>query len=169
VVDILEVTPQDWQAMRDVRLAALREAPYAFASTYAREAPFTREQWLARLHDRAVTYLAYLPGLAEPAGIAGVYFPQDDGVDCPSPEAVPELVSMWVRPAARGRKVGEALIEATAGWAGRKGFGDLHLWVTESNGPARALYERCGFILTGERQPLPSNPALLEIGMRRAL
>jgi GNAT superfamily N-acetyltransferase len=166
VIDIREVTPENWQAMRDVRLSALQEAPDAFASTYALEAPFTREQWLARLHDRAVTYLAYLPGSAEPAGIAGVYISQDDD-DAGSQH--PEVVSMWVRPAARGRKVGEALIEATADWASRRGFGELHLWVTESNTSARRLYERCGFTPTGERQPLPSDPMLPEIGMRRAL
>ena len=151
--------------MRDVRLAALQEAPYAFGSTYAREAQFTKEQWLARFHDRAVTYLAYLPGSAEPAGIAGVYIDDGDGAG----NQHPEVVSMWVRPTARGQKVGEALIEATADWASRRGFGELRLGVTESNAPARRLYERCGFTLTGERRPLPSDPALLAIGMSRAL
>jgi hypothetical protein len=34
---------------------------------------------------------------------------------------------------------------------------------------ARALYERCGFSPTGERQPLPSDPGLDEIGMRLPL
>ena len=149
--------------MRDVRLAALQEAPDAFGSTYAREAPFTQEQWLARLHDRAVTYLAYLPGSAEPAGIAGVYVDDADG------SKHPDVVSMWVRPTARGQKVGEALIEATANWARGRGFGVLHLWVTESNAAARRLYERCGFTLTGERQPLPSDPTLPEVRMQRVL
>ena len=31
------------------------------------------------------------------------------------------------------------------------------------------LYERCGFSVTAERQPLPSNPALGEVGMTRPL
>src|SRR5258708_32324061 len=96
VVLIREVAPGDWQVMRDIRLAALREAPYAFGSTYAREASFTEAQWRGRISDRAVTYVAYLPDVAEPAGIAGVYA-EDDGSA--------ELVSMWVAPAARGRKV----------------------------------------------------------------
>jgi ribosomal protein S18 acetylase RimI-like enzyme len=166
VVEIRVVTPADWEVMREIRLTALQEAPYAFGSTYAREAQFTKEQWLARLHDRAVTYLAYLPGLAEPVGIAGVYVsPGDDDADGEHPE----IVSMWVCPAARGQKVGEALVEATADWARHHGFGVLHLGVTESNAAARRLYERCGFMLTGERKPLPSDPALLAIGMRRPL
>jgi GNAT superfamily N-acetyltransferase len=165
VVEIREATPAEWEVMRDIRLAALQEAPYAFGSTYAREASFTQEQWLARLHDRAATYLGYLPGLAEPAGIGGVYIRGDDDTG----NQRPEVVSMWVRPAARGQKVGEALVEVTADWARRRGFGALHLGVTESNAAARRLYERCGFTLTGERQPLPSDPAVLAIGMRRPL
>jgi hypothetical protein len=39
------------------------------------------------------------------------------------------------------------------------------LWVTETNDPARRLYERCGFAATGERQPLPSRPQYAEIAM----
>jgi ribosomal protein S18 acetylase RimI-like enzyme len=45
----------------------------------------------------------------------------------------------------------------------------VHLWVTETNKPAQLLYERCGFSLTDERQPLPSNAALGEVGMARPL
>jgi GNAT superfamily N-acetyltransferase len=158
------VTPTDWQAMRDVRLTALQDAPDAFGSTYAREAPFTQEQWLARLHDRAVTYLAFLPGSAEPSGIAGVYIDGDDAGG-----EHPEVVSMWVRPTARGQKVGETLIGASADWARCHGFTDLGLWVSESNTPARRLYERCGFTLTGERMALPRDPALIELKMHRSL
>jgi ribosomal protein S18 acetylase RimI-like enzyme len=164
VVVIRELGAGDWETMRDVRLAALREAPQAFASAYEREAAFTREQWLARFGPRSVTYLAYLPedaghDTADPAGIAGVY--EADGAT--------QLVSMWVSPAARGQKAGEALVTACADWARARGHAELFLWVTESNTPARRLYERCGFTPTGERQPLPSDPSLPEIRMRRAL
>jgi ribosomal protein S18 acetylase RimI-like enzyme len=158
VVLIAEVTPDDWRLMRDIRLAALREVPSAFGSTYADEAEFTQARWRARITDRAATYLAYLADLTEPAGIGGVHV-EDDGRA--------ELVSMWVRPAARGRSVGEALVEAAAGWARAHDHDALYLWVTGSNDPARRLYERCGFTPTGESQPLPSNPAITEIRMRR--
>jgi GNAT superfamily N-acetyltransferase len=159
MVVVREVTPDDWQTLRDVRLAALQEAPFAFGSTYAREAAFTEEQWRGRINDRSVTYLAYLPENPEPAGLAGVYAPGE----------VADVVAMWVRPSARGRAVGEALIGATVAWARARDHLDLLLWVTESNTPARRLYERCGFALTGERQPLPSDPTLPEVRMRRPL
>jgi GNAT superfamily N-acetyltransferase len=159
MVVVREVTPDDWETLRDVRLAALREAPYAFASTYEREASFTEEQWRGRISDRSVTYFGYLPDNPEPAGLAGAYV--NDGIA--------GLVSMWVRPSARGHGVAEALIGATADWAKARDHDSILLWVTESNTSARKLYERCGFTLTGESQPLPSDPALPEIRMRRLL
>jgi ribosomal protein S18 acetylase RimI-like enzyme len=169
MVLVREVTADEWKLMRDVRLTALRDAPYAFGSTYAREAAFTEEQWRGRFHDRAVALFAYddsarddLAGdgsTAAPAGLAGVYV--KDGVA--------DLVSMWVRPAARGLGVGEALVAAAGSWAKARSFETLFLWVTESNTPARRLYERCGFTPTGEHQPLPSDPTLREIRMSRAI
>ncbi len=158
---VREAQPDEWQTLRDIRLAALREAPYAFGSTYAREAPFTPEQWRARLAARAINFFAYTQESANalPAGLAGVFV--DDGMA--------DLVSMWVRPAARRLGVGQALVETAAGWAKARDHDTLYLWVTESNSPARKLYERCGFTPTGDRQPLPSDPALGEIRMRRAL
>jgi ribosomal protein S18 acetylase RimI-like enzyme len=65
--------------------------------------------------------------------------------------------------------VGEALIDVVIGWARERDANSLHLWVTETNSRARRLYERCGFSVTAERQPLPSNPALGEVGMTRPL
>ena len=161
MVLVREAEPDEWELLRDVRLAALREAPYAFGSTYAREAAFTEEQWRGRLASRSVTFFAFAgePANAKPAGLAGVF--EEDGV--------PEVVSMWVSPAARGHGVGEALVTAAAGWAKARDHDTVYLWVTETNAPARKLYERLGFAPTGERQPLPSDPSLDEIRMRRLL
>ena len=76
---------------------------------------------------------------------------------------------MYVRPRARGRGVGEALIATVIDWAAARDATSVHLWVTETNKPARLLYERCGFTPTDERLPLPSNATLTEIGMTRPL
>jgi GNAT superfamily N-acetyltransferase len=161
MVMVREVAAADWQALRDIRLEALREAPEAFGSTFAREAAFGEADWQRRI-SRGGNFLGYLPeaSASEPVGLIGGYREE--------PEAV-ELVSMYVRPMARGRGVGEALIATVIDWAAARNAASVHLWVTETNKPARLLYERCGFALTGERQPLPSNPALGEVGMARPL
>jgi ribosomal protein S18 acetylase RimI-like enzyme len=165
MIVVHEITAGDWELMRDARLAALAEAPSAFGSSYAREVAFTEEQWRDRISERSVIFFARAePDDAAsagkvPVGLAGVYV--EDGAA--------NLVSMWVRPTARGLGAGKALVEAAAAWAKANDFGALFLWVTESNTSARRLYEGCGFTPTGKRQPLPSDPALQEIAMSRTL
>jgi GNAT superfamily N-acetyltransferase len=161
MVLVREVTADDVEAFRDIRLEALRDAPEAFGSTYAREVAFAEADWQRRI-ARGGNFLGYLPeaSATEPAGLIGGY--QED------PQLV-ELVSMYIRPRARGRGVGEALIATVIDWAASRNAASVHLWVTEPNKPARLLYERCGFALTGERQSLPSNPSLDEVAMSRPL
>jgi RimJ/RimL family protein N-acetyltransferase len=150
--------PDDWQVLRGVRLEALAQAPYAFGSTYAREAAFAEKTWRERAASRN-SLLAYLPEFGDqPVGLVG---------SIEEAPGVLELVSMWVRPQARGKHVGTALVEAVVDRARAGQLPRVHLWVTESNKPARRLYERCGFSPTGERQPLPSDPALMELAMAR--
>lgn len=155
-MEIYRATTADWRLVRDVRLRALKDAPDAFGSTYAREEVFTQDDWTRRLaSENSVTFLARLS--ERTAGIVGGW---RDG-------AAVELVSMWVDPAARGGGVAEPLVEAVVDWVRAIGEERIHLWVTIGNDSARRLYQRCGFVATGERQPLPSNPGLTEIGMAR--
>jgi GNAT superfamily N-acetyltransferase len=89
-------------------------------------------------------------------------------VDGPDPSRL-ALVGMFVVPDARGRGIGQALVEAVTGWARTRGAAALCLWVVTTNRRAIALYERCGFRPTGRRQPLDHTPALTEIQMIREL
>jgi GNAT superfamily N-acetyltransferase len=157
-VAVRAVDASAWRTMRDVRLAALHDAPRAFGSSYEREAGFSRDDWLSRI-AHGVSFFAYAdgPGPA-PAGIVGAF---EDG------PGLAELVSMWVHPQARGHGIGRALVGTVVQWARAEGHSRVHLWVTETNDPARRLYESCGFALTGERQPLPSHPRYAEIAMAR--
>ena len=158
MVLVRQTTMADWQALRDIRLLALQDAPDAFASTYARESALSEAEWRQRA-TRDGSFIAFLPEVS-PAGLAGGY------------QAAPgtvELIAMFVRPQARGRGVGAALIDAVTAWARAKNATSVHLWVTETNSHALRLYERCGFTPTPERQPLPSHPSLEEIGMTRPL
>src|ERR1700722_5517306 len=161
MVLVREAVSGDWQALRDIRLEALRDAPSAFGSTHQREAGQPEAHWHDRI-ARGGTFLAYLPDLSPsaPAGLIGGY-PED-------PQTV-ELVSMYVRPGARGRGVGDALVATVLDWASKRNATTVHLWVTDTNAAARALYERCGFTLTGERQQLPSDPTVGEVAMSRTL
>ncbi len=70
MVLVRATTLDDWQAMREIRLQALRDAPEAFGSTYARDAAFAPAEW----HRRAIrdgSFFAFIPELTEPALLAG--------------------------------------------------------------------------------------------------
>ena len=157
-IDVVRLRPDDWRQYRTVRLEALRDAPVAFGSTLAKEQQFDEATWRSRLETGAV-FVARTPDSdeTEPAGLIGV-FHDADGY---------QLVSMWVRPTARGRKVAEPLVRAVIDWVADVGGDSVSLWVTEPNDAARRLYERCGFSYTGKQAPLPSDPTGTEFRMVR--
>jgi GNAT superfamily N-acetyltransferase len=141
----------DWAPLRLLRLAALAEAPSAFASTLAREEQYEVADWREWIRDMP-TFLAFLQG--DPVGMAAV-------IEGRSTEE-PELIAMWVHPDHRGGGLASALIAAVSSWACSRGAIRLTLWVTRSNESAAALYRRTGFARTGASKPLPSSPALIE-------
>jgi ribosomal protein S18 acetylase RimI-like enzyme len=143
MIDIRVLTPDDWMLWRELRLAALAEAPHAFGSKLA--------EWQGD-HDREQRWRDRL-SLAGAYNIVAVL----DGVPVGMVSAVPvggaaeaELISMWVAPAVRGRGVGDRLIEAVVAWAGRGGASRLRLSVMPDNGAAQSLYRRNGFVESGE-------------------
>jgi len=154
-VEIRRVTSGDWQALRDVRLRALDDAPDAFGTTHA-EAVARAEQWWREWAQKSAESDAQAMVLAwdgdAAVGIAGV-FATDDGAW--------QVISMWVEPAARGGGVGRALLDAVVAWAREHDGGRaIRLSVTDGNDAARHLYERYGFVDTGVQEPLRSNSTL---------
>lgn len=76
---------------------------------------------------------------------------------------------MWVRPESRGTGLGGLLVEAVVDWAGEAGFGQLRLWVVEGNAVAMRLYERRGFMRTGNVARVRPGEAALEFEMSRMI
>jgi ribosomal protein S18 acetylase RimI-like enzyme len=78
------------------------------------------------------------------------------GGDSSDPGAA-ALTSLWVAPEARGKGVGDRLIEVVDDWSKSAGYRRLVLWVAEGNERAERLYQRNGFARTGEaiREPRP--------------
>ena len=128
----------EWRLYREIRLAALAQAPEAFSSTLAREEAFSEVVWRQRLSGRN-QFIAECQN--EPCGLVGII---------PDGPAAAELVSMWVHPAYRGRGVGGALVSAALDWAHERGARSVRLWVAEGNLSAENLYTAKGFVRTGE-------------------
>ena len=149
-LEVRRLGPDDWRAFRDVRLAALKEAPYAFGSTYESEVGYAEASWRQRLAGWA-RFVAEVDGHV--VGVVGAGSGEFSGTVA--------LTSLWVDPRFRGRGVGTALIGAVEDWAKSQDLTQVVLWVTEANRSAERLYERLGFKRTGRVSEVrPGEPAV---------
>ncbi|MEV8099955.1 GNAT family N-acetyltransferase [Kitasatospora sp. NPDC085879] len=145
-----ELGPDDWPLWRDLRLAALTEAPHAFTSRLADWDRTAEERWRARIDLPGSHHLAALLD-GRPVGLAS---------GMPGGPGAVELRSLWVAPEGRGRGVGGLLITGVERWATASGATVLNLAVLPGNTAALALYRRHGFVDADEPgRPLPDGTA----------
>jgi ribosomal protein S18 acetylase RimI-like enzyme len=159
-VTIHEVTPDDWQSHRDLRLAMLLDAPDAFYTQYSDVAGFDEARWRERLAS-ATHFQARLGD--EPLGSVGIWEDPDASKDAVT------LVAMFVAPHARRQGVGERLVQRVLDEAVRQGKRRVLLEVTSSNDAAYRLYSRMGFVPNGSRRDHPRKSELFEIDMEIVL
>ncbi len=157
-VSVRRLSPDDWDLFRRLRLAALQEAPYAFGSTYESEVEFGEEWWRQRMVDRA-RFVADVDG--EAAGIVS-------GGDSDA-EGTAAVTTMWVGPRFRRGGVGDLLVKSVLDWARSSGYSRVVLWVTKGNEQAEKLYERIGFVRTGEMSLVRAGEDRIEYEMARKL
>lgn len=156
-VGIAIATSEDWERVRDVRITALADAPFAFGSRLEEEQDRPESFWRTNLERQgAATFFAIQDD--ETVGLVRTFLAPEDVTSA-------RLVSMWVAPHARGQGIGRQLVAAVIEWAQHHHATSVQLWVTETNAPARRLYESCGFVLSCGRQKLPSDPSLSEVAM----
>lgn len=153
---IRRVRPDEWQALRELRLRGLQTDPDAFGGTLAESLTKPDSEWQARAAStETVTFVAVTD-----AGFVGM------GSVGPAPErpGIAAVYGMWVAPEARGQGVGGSLMDTLEGWAREAGYGDIGLGVTMTNGPAIRLYTAKGYADIGERFPLrDGSPLIVQI------
>jgi ribosomal protein S18 acetylase RimI-like enzyme len=159
VLELRELTNDDWPVWRDARIAALTEAPQVFKSRLADWDTTGERYWRTRM-ERPDTYNAV-------ALLDGVVVGMVSGV--PDDSGVPHLHSLWVSPEARGRGVGDLLIGGVRTWAAGTGAAVLKLAVVPGNDAAVGLYRRHGFAMTDELGELLDDGATRENVMETAL
>jgi GNAT superfamily N-acetyltransferase len=130
----------DWRVWKPLRLEALADTPIGFGELYADAVAQADHEWELRWRRQTGIKVMALERDV-PLGIAGG-FPADDGRKV--------LFSVYVRPAARGRGVLEALVDRVEAWAAPD---PLHLDVHVDNAPARSAYLRLGFVENGMITP----------------
>lgn len=147
-ITLRRLVPTDAAALQALRLAALRESPAAFSSSYEEErgTPLaTIKRHLGPESER--TMFGAFAG-SELVGMVGV-----------GRERERKLVhkgfvrSMYVAPAHRGKGLGTQLLHVALSFASSmEGLRQVTLSVTADNGAAIALYESAGFKVFG-REP----------------
>ena len=149
-ITVRALRAEDAAQWRELRLAALRTCPTAFAMSYEE----------ASLQDVAA-FAALIP----PANAANVLFGAFDGPVLAGSAGFRvhaglkqrhkgQLWGVYVDPSLRGRRVGAALVGAVIERA-RRHVAVLQLSVQIDNAPARTLYRGLGFVPYGiERRAL---------------
>lgn len=150
---------------RDLRLRALRDAPDAFGETFADASARPISYWAALTRsvtgpERQVMLLA-----CEDDDVLGSTY----GLLDRERSETGRVGGMWVEPAWRRRGVGRTLLQGVFGWARERGLSHLGLWAPAHSPAAITLYRQAGFRETGNRRPLPMNPALQIVEMESQL
>jgi len=141
-----------------MRLTALCESPFAFASTYEAALRRSPESWseqadsTAHGSDRS-TFIAFSDD--SPIGTAALYR-IGEGND------VGELLQVWVSPEYRGKRVARALMNAVFQWASANGYRAVVATIAKGNTRALRFYQKYGFRPEGEASlDGPDDPGVL--------
>ena len=154
----------EWEALREIRLAALTDSPDAFGSTLAEERDADEARWRGWITGEGwagavATFVADGPGPL--LGMATGYRPDDR-------PATGWLFAMWVRPERRGEGIGRQLVAAVEEWAAGLDIDQLLLHVTDGNDGAVRFYASCGFVGTSDpAEPVREGSDLVARTMRR--
>ena len=159
-VTVGRLVADDWQAYRAIRLAMLHESPSAFGSTHSEAASYDEQLWRQRLADNAVM-LAKVGTTPAGSVMYSEYGATDPG-DC-------ALYGMWVDPRFRGAGVGRALVDAVIAQASAGAKRRVVLHIVAGNDQASRLYERAGFVPTGQTVPYPHDGRVVEVEMELLL
>jgi len=131
---------------KQIRLASLQDAPYAFSSNYDSALSRSAESWreqadsTAQGIDRA-TFIAFSDNV--PIGIAALYRLEGQ-VD------VGEVLQVWVAPEHRGTSIALDLMNVIFKWAGENNFYRIIATVTDGNVEAVKFYAKYGFSIISE-------------------
>jgi ribosomal protein S18 acetylase RimI-like enzyme len=164
-VTVRALSEDDWETFRAVRLAALTDAPGAFAAKADEERRYDEAFWRLRLRRSVRLVAESSAGGNRQLGVVSLGQGNDDE------DGVAEIFGLWVAPEARGTGVATKLVAASAERARQDGRTHVSYWVGTDNGRAVAFASGMGFRPTDRRRPMrvASDDGEEEIAMVLAL
>ncbi len=124
-----------------VRLASMRDAPYAFTSSYETALARSGESWREQADGTAMgadraTFIVFSDDA--PIGIAALYRMADRA-------DAGEVIQVWVDPGHRGTRIARDLMDAVFEWAAGNCFREIIAKITNGNTRALRFYYKYGF------------------------
>lgn len=139
--EIVELTANDWQEMKELRLQALKNSPRAFGQTLEDAQSQTETEWRKRF-ETGRYFCAKENGKL--VGMLCVVRERGDKVD-----HTVNIYSVYVTPEARGKGVARALFDRVMAEYVDGKTRKMRLQVAADNQAARTLYESLGFQQVG--------------------
>ena len=156
-----ELNESQWDRLRAIRLASLKDTPDAFGGSYEREVAFTEREW----RERFTPNFSYLVASVNGKDIATMFLEKmqgDFGATC-------WVGGCWSNPEYRGIGAVRAMFDYVDSVAEEKGWQIQGLGVFIVNKSAIAAYEKLGFKAMGEVQESTRRPGNFYQRMIRGL
>ncbi|BBM88008.1 GNAT family N-acetyltransferase [Candidatus Uabimicrobium amorphum] len=137
-----QIQPNEWALMKKIRLAALQDAPQAFATSFATAQKMSDAHWQQRTSEGAQgekSFCAIAFDNQKPIAM-GVGLPDEDN------EHHSHLVAMWVSPEYRGTNTARLILEEIFHWAKKRNALFMFAGVKENNHRAENFYKKMGFV-----------------------
>jgi RimJ/RimL family protein N-acetyltransferase len=145
---IRQLESTDAEEYLSIRLEALQDSPYAFASSYCEEKNQTEEKYKNRFATPANSFTF---GVFEESQLVGIVTLIKEQLLKLSHRA--NIVAMYIKPEKRGIGLGKALISKVIEKAySIEGIEQIYLSVVTTNYPAKKLYASCGFEIFGKEK-----------------
>lgn len=165
MIEVIPRREEDWERLRDLRLAMLADTPTAYVES------LEQAQGQDEAHWRFTARRSAQPGSV---GVVAVDRAADRFVGTMSAYTDADrtwVVAVYVAPGHRGRAAGVAdlLLDRVEEWARGEGRSELWLEVHETNQRAQAFYLRRGYAFTGVRRPYELDESQDELEMTRSL
>ncbi|WP_088102966.1 GNAT family N-acetyltransferase [Halalkalibacter urbisdiaboli] len=147
-MEIRQLNRIDAEEYLSIRLEALQNSPYAFASSYEEEKNQTAEKYKNRFETPINTFTF---GAFEESQLVGVVTLVKEQLLKLSHRA--NIVAMYIKPENRGNGIGKALISKVIEKAyNLESIEQIYLTVVTTNVPAKKLYTSSGFEVIGKEK-----------------
>jgi len=144
LVIVREATLADAEQFRQLRLDALQDSPIAFPADYAVNLSHPMSFWETRLKTDQTGTIFFAEHDNLLIGMMGIR-----RGELPKTEHNATIWGVYVRPAWRGLRIPDSLIEACIEWARSNNMNIIKLGVSTTSKSAVRCYQRRGFIIYG--------------------